>query len=217
MFESDTLSIRQLALANLANLSGANLSGANLSGADLNNADLSNANLSDADLRRADLRRANLSGANLRRANLSDADLRRANLSDADLRRANLSDADLSGANLSGAKALKNACDYLATFEQDELGLIVYKRFGNTEYPQPNGWVIGPGSFITENPNPDRGTLCGCGVNFGSLEWCQKNYTSATLWKCRIRFIDLADVVVPFMTDGKARCHRLELLEVVEA
>ena len=32
------------------------------------------------------------------------------------------------------------------------------------------------------------------------------------LWRCRIRWIDLADLVVPYHTDGKARAGRVELL-----
>lgn len=35
------------------------------------------------------------------------------------------------------------------------------------------------------------------------------------IYRCRIRWIDLAGVVVPYNTDGKARCARLEILEQV--
>jgi hypothetical protein len=129
---------------------------------------------------------------------------------------ANLSGADLSDANLSGAKALLNAADFLSKFEQDELGLIVYKAIGNTTYPVPDQWKIEPGSFITENPNPTRTQSCGCGVNFATKEWCLNEHGSQPLWRCRIRWIDLADVIVPFNTDGKARCAKLELLEIIK-
>ena len=67
-----------------------------------------------------------------------------------------------------------------------------------------------------ETVNPDRCTDCGSGVNFGSREWCERNYTEADLWRCRIEWEDLADVVVPYGTDGKARCARLRLLELAE-
>jgi uncharacterized protein YjbI with pentapeptide repeats len=193
--EHETKSIRELALENLKNLRGANL----------RDADLSDADLSGADLRDANLRGADLSGADLRDANLRDADL-----SGADLRRANLS-----GANLSGAKNLLNAAEFLSKFEQDELGLIVYKAIGNTTYNPPPHWKIEAGEFLTEVPNPSRTTQCGCGVNFATKEWCQREHAKQPLWKCRIRWIDLADVCVPFNTDGKARCARLELLEVI--
>ena len=184
-----------------ANLSGADLSWANLSGADLRGANLSGANLSWADLSKANLRKANLSGANLSGANLSWADL---------------SWADLSKANLSGAKGILSAVEFLTKFESDAIGVIVYKRIGNTEFPAPTHWEIEPGAILTEVCNPDRGTECSSGVNFGTREWCEKNYTKAALWRCRIRWIDLAGVIVPFMSDGKARCERLELIEVTK-
>ena len=38
-------------------------------------------------------------------------------------------------------------------------------------------------------------------------------YAHAALWRCRIRYEDGPGVVVPYNTDGKARCERLELLE----
>jgi hypothetical protein len=199
----------------------ANLSSANLSGADLRNADLSNADLSSADLSNANLLSANLSNANLRYANLRYANLRNANLSNANLRYANLRyanlrNANLSGANLSQSKGLPTAREFMSKFDTDGLGVIVYKRIGKTEFGIPDTWKIEPGSFIEEVVNPLPILDCACGVNFGTLEWCSANYTEVALWRCRIRWIDLADVVVPFNSDGKARCGRLELLEIVE-
>ena len=160
---------------------------------------------------------ANLSNADLRYANLSNADLSNANLSNANLRYANLSNANLSGANLSGAQGLKRAADFLSQFKQDDLGLLVYKRIegvnGDTQYsPNPN-WTIKKGEFLEENPNPTKTQECGCGVNFGTLQYCKENYRNADLWLCRILWIDLADVIVPFGTDGKARCARLQLVK----
>ena len=128
---------------------------------------------------------------------------------------ADLSGADLSGANLSGAKNLISTVAFMSEFEKDDLGVIVYKRIGDTDYAPPAHWTIAPGEFLTEVVNPDRGTDCGCGVNFGTRAWCDSAYANSTLWRCRIRWMDLAGVVVPFGTDGKARAERLELLEVV--
>lgn len=186
--EGENKSIRQLAMEFRANLRGADLRGANLRGADLIGADLSNADLIDAKLSNADLSGANLSGADLR------------------------------GANLSGAKGLITAAEFLAQFEQDELGIMVYKRIGDgsTSFGPPERWKIEPGAILTEVVNPTRTQSCGCGVNFGTLEWCKKHYWFVDLWKCRIRWIDLADVCVPYNTGGKARCGKLELIEKVE-
>ena len=179
-------------------------------------ADLSRANLRYADLSRADLSGADLSDANLIGANLRYANLIGANLIGADLIGADLSDASLSGANLSGCKGIKTAAEFLKKFKTDELGLIVYKGFGDTTYETPDNWKIESGSFITETVNPLPTLECACGVNFGTKKFVKENYPKSTIWKCRIRYIDLADVVVPYKTDGKGRCARLELLEVVK-
>jgi uncharacterized protein YjbI with pentapeptide repeats len=172
------------------------------------------ANLSYADLSCANLSRADLSGANLRDANLSYANLSYANLSGA-----NLSGANLSGADLSGAKGILDSSEWLTqNFKYDESGLLVFKAQGETYYPSPERWEWKSGAFLTEVCNPDRGSDCACGVNFATLAWIQDEYNEkkVTIWRCRIRWMDLAGVVVPFHTDGKARCWRLELLEPME-
>ena len=202
-----------------ANLRGANLSYANLRDADLSGANLRDANLSRANLSRANLRDANLSGANLSGANLSGADLSGANLSGANLSGADLSGANLSGANLSGSTGLLDAIAWLR--EQFDIlrdgSVLVWTRKGGdaTEFAPPKHWTIAPGETLTEVPNPDRCTVCGCGVNFGTWDWCQREYTGAPLWAACIEPLDLAGVVVPYNTDGKARCARLTLLREV--
>ena len=183
------------------NLCDADLRFANLWGASLHGANLCGANLCGADLR----------GANLRGANLCDADL-----CDADLCGASLHDADLRGANLSNTKGIPNTKEFLKKFDFDKDGVLVYKAIGNTEYSAPSYWKIKAGAFLEEVVNPDRCTLCGCGVNFATRDWIDKNYPQHThVWLCRIHWLDLADVIVPFGTDGKARCARLELVKEV--
>ena len=212
------LSRANLSWANLswANLSRANLSGANLSGANLIEATLSGANLSEANLSEANLSEANLIEATLIEANLSGANLSGANLSGANLSEANLSGANLSEANLSGATGLLSAQAWLFNFETDAEGVIVFKAIGGTDFCAAQHWNIAPGSILEEVANPDRCTICGCGVNFGTLEWVKATYRTSTIWRCRIAWMDLAGVVVPYNTDGKARCERLTLLEIVE-
>ena len=155
--------------------------------------------------------RADLSGANLRGANLSGANLSYANLSCA-----NLSDADLSGANLSGAKNLLSAIAYIdANFERTDKGYIAYKTF-NSQYQAPESWEIKPDSVITENVNSNRTTACGCGINVAPLEWVRRHGDSAEIWKVLIEWPWLAGVVVPYGTNGKIRCEKVRLLEVVK-
>ena len=223
---------------NEANLNEANLHGANLSRANLNEADLYRANLSQADLSRADLSDANLSQADLSRADLSRADLSQADLSDANLYRANLSDANLSRANLSranlneanlneanlsGTKGLLNPVTWLhENFTSTDEGIIVWKALGNTTHRVPDHWITAPGEYLEEVVNPLPTCDCACGVNFATLEWIQNYYRSSVeaksvqIWECLIEWMDLASVVVPYGTDGKARCGRLKLVRIVD-
>ena len=203
-----------------ADLCWADLSGANLRRADLRGADLSGAYLSEADLRGADLTRADLRGAHLSRANLRRADLMVADLSGAYLRGADLSGADLREANLreadlSGAMGLLPAVNFLeAHFERTDAGYIGYKTF-NVTYEAPTVWRIKEGSVISENVNFDRCIEFGCGINVAPLEWVKRKYVNAPIWKVLIRWEWLCGVCVPYMSDGKIRCERVELLEEV--
>ena len=198
-----------------ANLSVANLRVANLSGANLRVANLSGADLRVADLREANLSGADLSGANLSGASLSEANLSRANLSEANLSGADLSEANLSGADLSGAEGLLRTVDFLeARFERTDRGYIAYKTFGGL-YKEPDTWKIEPGAVIEETVNFDRCTTCGSGINVAPLEWVRKEYPTGAIWKVLIRWEWLCGVCVPYMTDGKIRCEKVELLEVV--
>ena len=183
--------------------------------ANLIGADLSEANLRWSDLRWADLRKADLSGANLSGANLRKADLSGANLRWANLRWADLSGADLSGVDLSGAKGILSSIDFMEiNFEKTKDGYIAYKTFGSERKP-PEKWDIISGSVISENVNFNRCNTCGCGINVAPLEFVKSNY-KGEIWKVLIRWEWLCGVCVPYNTDGKIRCERVELLEVVE-
>ena len=147
------------------------------------------------------------------------ADLRGANLRGANLRCADLRGADLRGADLSGAKELLSAVNYMeAHFERTSDGYIAYKIFGG-EYAVPESWKIKNGRVITENVNFNRTNECGCGINVAPLEWVKKNYghKNRDIWKVLIRWEWLCGVCVPYNTDGKIRCERVELVEVVKS
>ena len=201
-----------------SNLRGSDLIGSNLRGSDLSDCNLIGSNLSRSDLRDCDLRGSDLIGSNLRGSNLRGSDLSDCNLIGSNLSRSDLRDCDLIGSDLSGATGLLSAAAWLRdNFASNDRGIIVYKRIGKTEYDAPASWTIEPGSVITEICNPTRTQECGCGVNFGTLDWCKNHYLYATIWECLIEWIDLAGVVVPYNTDGKARCERMTLLrEYVE-
>ena len=183
---------------------------ANLRCANLRCANLRCANLSNADLRYANLSNADLSNANLSNANLSNADLRCANLSNADL-----SDANLGYADLSGTQGVLDAIDYISeNFERTDDGYIVYKTFGS-DYKSPGRWRLEKGEVIAESCNCDRTCDCGCGINVATLEWARK-HSRGKIYKLLIKYEWMAGVVVPYMTDGKIRTSRAQIIGVVD-
>lgn len=217
-----------------ADLSGADLRDANLEGADLRGANLIGAILPDVNLYEVDLRDADLYGAVLRGANLynadlesvelgdmdfTDADLRGADLCHANLRYANLktaklSDAKFYGANLHGA-ILPSKIELLAGFglvPDDEGFVIGYKTFGR-HFDSPHEWVIEEGSTIYDGSlDYDIREDCAPGINFAHLEWHTRN-NKYPIWKLKVH---IDDIVAPLSTDGKFRCSKAELIEVVK-
>jgi hypothetical protein len=165
---------------------------------------------------RADLSGSDLSGSNLSGSNLSGSNLTYSNLTCSNLSGSNLRGCNLSGSNLSGCTNLLSQQAFMQdNFTHDRRGFIVYKTF-NSQYTAPAAWVIKPGSIIEEVCNPDRCNDCGSGVNGATIEWVKRN-SSGTIWKCRIAWKDAPGIVVPYMTDGKIRTERVELIEVVGA
>lgn len=131
--------------------------------------------------------------------------------------RAHLEGAHLERANTSGCFIIPTASSYIAKhFISDGLRIIVYKTFG-LHYQPVAGWTIHRNAVIEETPNPSRCTACGSGINVATLRWINQASQNLDIWKCRIRWIDLADTVVPFGSDGKIRCARLELIEKVDS
>jgi len=169
-----------------------------------------------ANLRESNLREANLREANLCKTNLSGANLCKTNLCESDLRESDLSGANLSKADLSGCRGLISPIEYMEkNFEKAEDGYICYKIFSNI-YATPDYWEIKNGSIISEVVNPYRTVDCACGVNVGTLDWVRENNSSnANIWKCIIEWKWLPGVVVPYNTDGKIRCEKVKLLEVI--
>ena len=189
----------------------ADLSGSNLSGSDLSGSDLRGSNL-----RGSDLSGSNLRGSDLRGSNLSDSNLSGSNLRGSDLRGSDLRGSNLSYSNLSQTEGLLDTVNYIeAHFERTDRGYIAYKTFGGN-YNPPDDWKIEPDSVITETVNFERCAECGSGINVAPLEWVRKNYPYKEIWKCLIEWPWLVGVCVPYNTDGKIRCSRVRLLEVID-
>lgn len=218
----------QLCAADDADLSFANFSRMKLDEAEFCGANLHNAYFTRASLVAADFARTKLFGADFIGADLTDANMKNADLSGADFRDAILggvdfTDAKIGGANFSGAKGLPNARDFMAkNFDHDSKGWIVYKGFGRTTFTSPYSWKIERGAYIEENVNPDPTVDCACGVNFATPAWIVNEYhgklrdDEVQMWKCHIDFVDAVDIVVPYDSEGKARCGRLKLLNPVK-
>lgn len=188
-----------------ANLSGCDLYDEEFNGDVLDEIIMCESNCIETHFDCADLKRAILRGCNFENASFNGADLTGADLGFS----------NLNGTDLSGAIGLLSSCDYMKEhFEQVPDGYIAYKTFGS-EYDVPDYWEIKPGSVIQENVNPNRTCSCGCGINVATLKWVEENY-SGDVWKVLIRWEWLPGVVVPYDTNGKIRCEKVELLEVVK-
>ena len=101
-----------------------------------------------------------------------------------------------------------------ANFERTTEGYVVYKTFNGSYVPNPN-WKIEHNSIIEEVVNPERQSVCGCGINVATLEWVKANY-KGDIWKCLIKWEWLAGVIVPYATNGKIRCERVQLIVIVK-
>jgi hypothetical protein len=209
------------------NLCGASMINANLGGSTFCGAKMCKVNLIGANLCGADLRWVNLRGANLTGVNLRGADLYRANLRDTVIRNADLAGVNLRGADFTGAYiknciiceatfsgtfGLRRASDWLSQCDRDDYGLIVYFEQPPVE-SWPSYWGFAAGLDISETPNPDRTMVHGSGITF-RRKLVDFPPSVSTMWRCRIRWEDMADVVVPYCGET-ARCGRLELLEKV--
>ena len=147
---------------------------------------------------------------------LADINFHRAQLIGCDFTGAHLNGVNFSGANLSGSIGLLDSGEWLKkNFTFTKNGITVYKAFGDPIHTAPKHWVIKCGSVITETVNPDRATECGCGINFGTRDYVFNEHYFNPIWQCLIEWPDVANVIVPYMTDGKARCSRLKLIRKV--
>ena len=150
-----------------------------------------------------------------KRAYLRGCDLRGNDLRGCNLRGCDLSGCDLRGCDLSGCDGLISPIQYMDQhFIRCADGYIAYKTF-NAIYNQPSKWDIVPGAVIEETVNANRTDICGCGINVAPLGWVKQRYDTG-IWKVLIRWEWLPGVCVPYNTDGKIRCERVQLLEIVK-
>ena len=189
--------------------------------ATMNRAYMQNFHGVGCDFTGAMMRNGDISYSDMEQANFGAADLDAVDMSSCRMRysmfdvNTNLEWANLRDVNLSGCVGLIDPSDWMEeNFERTDEGYRVFKVFGKT-YISPEHWFISPGSVIREVVNPNRTVGCACGVNFAHKEWFG-NDELPLLWECLLEWRDLPAVVVPFNTDGKARCSRLTLVGKVE-
>jgi len=209
------------------NLTGADFHGTSARKCVFDRANLGKAIMYSAMLAHCSFKKAQFSNTDMRYAMMAEADLSytflsHTRFSHASLRNANLKGAwfnhvDLGSADLSGAKGLLNPSDWLAAnFELTNRGIIAYKVFDVFRTP-PDDWIIEKGATITEEVNMTRTVLCGSGVNVASLKWLMRYLTYSELqhiWRVLIPWRDnIGQICVPYNTEGKFRCHHVELLE----
>lgn len=98
--------------------------------------------------------------------------------------------------------------------EKHKNGYIVYKRIGEgTPFKSPKNWKIEKNSILTAEVNREVTAQCGAGVNCGTKDWVLINYRKNSLWKCLIKWEWVHNMIVPWNTDGKIRCGKLQLLK----
>jgi hypothetical protein len=106
-----------------------------------------------------------------------------------------------------------SASTYISdNFEKTSDGIIGYKCF-DQHYSPSGDWVLSPGSIIEEVVNFSRQSDWGCGVNVGTKDYVKRQTDKDTVWKVLIRWEWMVGVCVPYATDGKIRCEKVELLE----
>ena len=100
-------------------------------------------------------------------------------------------------------------------FEKIDEGYIAYKTFGTFYSINPN-WKIEVGEVLKENVNFNRNNACGCGINVATYNWIKTQTGDSPVYKVLIRNEWLMGVCVPYLSDGKIRCERVEILGVVD-
>lgn len=203
-------------------LKGKDFFDANLERASFFRADISYATFHCADLRRALFQEVTAAGANFREANLG-----RACFYGADLTGAILPHASINAADFRQTKGLLNDYEWLnQNLASTDEGYIAYKIFGvcthtvfsrcaECDHTIPG---LSPGQTMSEITDPTRTVLMGAGVEVGTREWAdsQQPYGSpGEVWKVLIRWKWAAGIVVPYHTDGRFRCPKIEFLRYV--
>ena len=137
-------------------------------------------------------------------------------LNECDLKGAALSDITMVNVDLSQSRGLPYQADYIRMhFEYDQKGFYAYKVF-DVFYQAPESWIRRRGEEIKEAVDMDRFNRCSYGVNVATKHWIKQFFRADPglyVWKVLIPWKYVADVCVPFMTEGTIRCARCILVD----
>lgn len=162
------------------------------------------ANFTNADMRSSNFSYSDFSGADLTNADLSHSDLSHAIFRNTNFTNTNLERANIECAEFDNCIGLLDPSDWIEeNFDSDDEGIIVYKEF-TWNMPRLNFSMV----------HPSRTMLSGSGISFAPLAYL-KTRGSSPIFRCRILWRDAPSIVVPFNTEGVARCSRLQVIEKV--
>lgn len=177
---------------------------------------------SSCSMQKASISYSNLATVFFENCNMSNATLKRSHMQGSSFIRCNLfgtrfDESRISECDFSQSSGALNPSDWMAeNLERHEDGYIAYKTFEAVRLSNPN-WKIEPGSVINEMVNAGITESCGCGINVSTLRWQEENqpifHKKGPIWRCLIRWEWLPSVVIPWGTNGKFRCGRVELLD----
>jgi len=200
-------------------LTGAHISDLTFKNIVLHGVQLCHSLLNNCSFFRCDFERCNLGFTELHYCELKSCDFKYADFTRTLFVGSHFNDCDMSQAKglISQSEWIKN------NLEATSNGYICYKSF-NEYYSPPNSWhPIELGKYVEENVNTSRTSLCSYGVNIGTLDFAARSIQCIPVesdynpvYECLIEFADLADVVVPFNTDGKFRAGRVKILRKID-
>lgn len=188
----------------------------NLSEATIIGCRLIHSNMSDVDMSGSYLFDCVITDCNLSGSNLFNFDTACCHFKNINFTNTNLTDVDMAKTTITDSIGLRSAKEILdELFKKTDEGYIVYKVFG-MYYEIPDYWNIEEDSIIEEKVDMNRMETCSYGINVAIKPWIEKCINKGQqIWKCLLSFDDLDKVCVPYGTDGKIRCGRLKLLEIV--
>jgi uncharacterized protein YjbI with pentapeptide repeats len=181
------------------------------------NCDFTEANMHSVTLKRnTDIRGSKFIRSNFRNSVISFVNgIVDCDFNGSDFTGAIFTNVNLGNSKFSGCKGILKQSTFLENLEKTDEGYIAYKTFG-AFYEPPKYWNIKKGSVIEEIVCHDRSIQCSFGINVGTRDWIKDNSITFYAWKVLIKFEDIADICVPYNTNGKFRVGKCTLIDELD-